>query len=75
MTQEAPPPLRTGWEPLPAEPLPRPTCAPLALALGTTLVFWGLVTSWLISTTGLAVCAGALASWINAIRHARKQHP
>ena len=53
--------------------LPRPTWWPAALALGIVFVLWGIVTSLVIVTVGLAVFAMALAGWIGDIRHERQQ--
>jgi hypothetical protein len=36
-------------------------------------VLWGIVTSLVIVTVGLAVFAVALAGWIGEIRHERQQ--
>jgi len=61
-----------GWEPLPHERLPRPTYFPAGLAMGTTFVFWGLITSWVILFIGLGLFAAALAGWLTEIRLERK---
>ena len=62
----------TGWEPLPHERLPRPTYFPAGLAMGTTFIFWGLITSWVILFIGIGLFAAALAGWLTEIRHERK---
>jgi hypothetical protein len=62
-----------GWEPLPDERLPRPTYFPAGLAMGTTLFFWGLITSLVVFLAGVGLLIAALAGWINEIRHERKQ--
>jgi len=59
---------------LPPEHLPAPTLWPPALALGLTLAFWGLVTSWIIFGTGLAVMAAGLFGWVKDLRHERQHH-
>lgn len=65
---------RPGWnEPRP-EKLPEPTAWPAALALGSTLILWGFVSSLIITGVGLALFVAALAGWIGDIRHERKQH-
>ena len=68
-------PLKThaSWEPLPREHLPRPTYFPAGLAMGTTFIFWGLITSWVIFLAGAGLFIAALAGWITEIRHERKQ--
>lgn len=61
-----------GWEPLPPERLPRPTYFPAGLAMGTTFLFWGMITSLIILFIGVALFAAALAGWITEIRYERK---
>jgi len=65
------PTTHAGWKPLPDEALPRPTYFPAGLAMGTTLIFWGLITLWIISLAGVGLFIAALAGWINEIRHER----
>jgi hypothetical protein len=67
------PTTHAGWEPLPDEPLPRPTYFPAGLAMGTALIFWGLITMWMIFFAGIGLFIAALAGWISEIRHERKQ--
>lgn len=70
MTDHGPPAThRPGWEPLPPEPLPRPTYFPSGLAMGTTLIFWGVITSRFIFIVGLGLFIAALAGWITEICH------
>jgi hypothetical protein len=64
---------RTDWEPLPHERLPRPTYFPAGLAMGTTFIFWGLITSSVVLLVGLGLFAAALAGWLSEIRHERRQ--
>ena len=61
-----------GWEPLADERLPRPTYFPAGLAMGTALIFWGLITMWIILLAGIGLFIAALAGWISEIRHERK---
>jgi len=61
------------WETLPHEHLPRPTYFPAGLAMGTTFIFWGLITSRVIFLVGVALFVAALAGWITEIRNERKQ--
>jgi hypothetical protein len=61
------------WESLPSERLPRPTYFPAGLAMGTTFIFWGLITSLIILLVGIGLFVAALAGWITEIRHERKQ--
>jgi hypothetical protein len=51
------------------ESAPRPTYAPAAMAMGIMLLFWGLVTHWFASLTGLALMTYALGKWIQEVRH------
>jgi hypothetical protein len=67
-------PTPKGWTPLPPEHLPPPTFWPAGLALGITLLFWGLVSSWVILGAGVGLLALALAGWIKELRHERKRH-
>ena len=67
-------PARPGWEPLPHEHLPRPAYFPAGLAMGTTFIFWGVISSWVILVIGLGLFAAAFAGWITEIRHERKHH-
>jgi hypothetical protein len=62
-----------GWEHIPHEPLPNATFFPAGLAMGTTFIFWSLVTSWVIGVVGIGLFAAALAGWITEIRHERNR--
>ena len=46
---------------------PEPSFAPFMLALGITMVFWGLVTSPVMSAGGLTVFIWALWMWVREI--------
>jgi hypothetical protein len=61
--------LRPGWIPLAPEKLPAPTYWPAALALGTVLLLWGLVTSFIMTAAGLILLAVSLAGWLGEMRH------
>ena len=71
--QKEPQTTHAGWEPLPDGHLPRPTYFPAGLAMGTTFIFWGLITSWVIFLVGIGLFVAALAGWITEIRHERKR--
>jgi hypothetical protein len=62
-------PIENGPDPLkaPAENAPRPTYAPFFLALGITMLFWGLATSPVMSAGGFAIFVWALWMWIREI--------
>jgi hypothetical protein len=65
-------PASPQWEELPHEHLPRPTYFPAGLAMGTTFIFWGLITSLVIFLVGLALFIASLAGWIAELYHERK---
>jgi hypothetical protein len=46
---------------------PQPTYAPFMLAVGVTMLFWGLATSPVMSAAGFVVLAWALWTWIAEI--------
>jgi hypothetical protein len=46
---------------------PEPTYAPFILALGVTMLFWGLATSPVMSAVGFVALAWALWTWIAQI--------
>jgi len=56
-----------GAKPLP-EHLPAPSFAPPLLAVGLMLLFWGAISSWLISAAGLLLTGFAGALWITDLR-------
>jgi len=58
-----------NWNRLPAEHLPRPTYFPAGLAMGTTFIFWGLITSWVILFVGVGLFLASLAGWIKELCH------
>jgi hypothetical protein len=59
----------SGWSrPRPAH-APRPTYWPAILGIGVTCLFWGVVTTWVISLVGLVLCIMALAGWIGEMLH------
>jgi hypothetical protein len=55
------------------QPLPRPTYFPAGMALGVALIFWGLITVWVILLAGIGLFAVMLGGWIAEICHERKQ--
>lgn len=61
--------LHPGWSrPRPAT-LPQPTYWPAIMGLGLMFLFWGLVTSVVLSAVGLVIFGIALAGWIGDLRH------
>jgi hypothetical protein len=59
---------------LPPESLPSPNFFPAGVAMGTTFIFWGLITSWVILTVGIGLFAASLAGWIYEILRERSRH-
>ena len=74
MTNEIHKNVPPDWEPLPAEHLPRPNFFPAGVAMGTTFIFWGLITSSVIVVVGLGLFAASLAGWIYEMLRERR-HP
>jgi len=73
MTFDEPPPFGHEWDPLPPGRLPRPTYCPAGMALGAALIFWGIITSWVILLAGFGLFTVTLGGWIAEILHERKQ--
>jgi hypothetical protein len=48
--------------------LPSPSIWPIALGLGVTLIFFGVLTAWAFSLAGAVLFVAALAKWIGQIR-------
>lgn len=65
-------PTSPPWEPLPHEHLPRPTYFPAGLAMGTTFIAWGLITSLVVFLVGVGLFIASLAGWITDLCHARR---
>jgi len=61
-----------GAKPKP-ERLPQPTVWPITMALGATLLAFGVVTSWIISVTGLALFLLASYGWFEDLRNDQLQ--
>jgi hypothetical protein len=61
--------LRPGWVRVQPEKMPEPTFWPAALALGAVLLLWGLVTSFIMTATGLTLLVVSLAGWLREMRH------
>jgi hypothetical protein len=60
---------RPGWTALPPEKGPEPTYWPAALALGTVLMLWGLVSSLILTAAGLLLMAASAVGWLEEMRH------
>lgn len=46
------------------EELPKPTYWPFFLALGIVFMFWGILTSWIVTGIGFILFVVALTGWI-----------
>ncbi|WP_026449658.1 hypothetical protein [Aequorivita capsosiphonis] len=46
------------------ERLPKPTYWPFFLAFGLVCIFWGILTTWIITGMGIVIFAVALSGWI-----------
>jgi hypothetical protein len=62
---------RKGWNKPKPDRVPRSTAWPAAMALGVTLLAWGLITSPVVLGVGVALLAISLSGWIGEIRHER----
>ena len=64
-------------QPLPPAPArhvaTEPSYAPFLLALGITMIFWGIATSAVMSIGGLVLLVWGLWQWISAIAQAWRQ--
>ncbi len=66
-------------EPLSTAPQPpapvEPSYAPFLLAVGITMIFWGIATSPIMSIGGFVLLIWGVSLWISAIANGwRKQH-
>ncbi|MBS1957730.1 MAG: cytochrome c oxidase subunit 4 [Cyanobacteria bacterium SZAS-4] len=55
------------------ERLPRPSVWPITLALGVTLLAFGVVTNWIMSVVGLALLVVATGGWFMELRYDQLQ--
>jgi len=53
-----------GWNPPKPDHVPPRTTWPAAAALGTVMIFWGVVTSYLILGVGVGLLALSVVGWI-----------
>jgi hypothetical protein len=63
------PSLRPGWTRVPDEKIPAPTFWPAALALGSVLLLWGLVTSVIVACVGFLLLALSVGGWLEEMRN------
>ncbi|HTU43046.1 MAG TPA: hypothetical protein VMF10_15155 [Candidatus Aquilonibacter sp.] len=53
------------WSPALPEQIPESTYAPFFLALGTTFLLFGIVSSYIFSGAGLILIAWAIGMWVS----------
>ena len=53
--------------------LPEPTYWPVTLALASTMLLWGILTTWIISGAGLALFIVSLSGWIRDMLQERRK--
>jgi hypothetical protein len=68
--------------PLEATTTPRPTFAPVAMAMGIAMTVWGFMTLrlttgslWFMSVAGAAVVVWALSNWMSEIARQWRESP
>jgi len=66
--------LPPGWSRPKPEVLADPTWWPALLALGATVMTWGLVTSFVVLIVGFVTFAVSLTGWSGDMRHDQNQH-
>jgi len=67
---------REGWNAAKPETLPRRrTLWPAAAALGIVLIFFGVVTAWLVVIAGVVLLGIAVAGWIEEVRYDLGEEP
>ena len=67
---------REGWTPAKPDTLPRRRTAwPAAAALGILLIFFGVVTLWLVAIVGAALLLFAATGWIGELRYDLAEEP
>jgi hypothetical protein len=52
-----------GWRILPKARLPRPTYWPPAMAAAFMFILWGIVTSWILTITGVVLLIFSIMGW------------
>lgn len=69
---KAPAPLHEAHHDHYSAHLPRPTFWPAGVALGITLLFWGLIGSIPVLVSGIALFVASVIGWIKDIRNERR---
>ncbi len=60
------------WSGCRPEVVARPTYWPAGIALASTLILWGMISSIIITIVGVCLFALSIAGWIGEIRYERK---
>ncbi len=66
--------LHPGWHEAMPRHIPEPTYWPVTLALGVTLLVWGIISSPLLWIPGIILFAVALGGWIGEMLHDHGEH-
>ncbi len=55
----------------PADPdeIPEPTFWPIFLAFGVLLLFWGLITSFIMTAVGIVIVGFSVSGWVSDLNH------
>ena len=68
------PEARKGWSIPKPEEIPQPTYWPIVMSVAITFIFWGIITTLVVSAVGLVLFVLSLAGWIGDIRRENAQH-
>lgn len=63
--------VEQGWSRPQPDTVPRPTFMPAVTAVGVTCIFWGFVTSMLITLLGMVLFGIGVGGWIRELRNER----
>ena len=58
---------KPNTDPESGDNMPRPTYAPVAMAMSVTMLAWGILTHWTVSLVGALLFVWALWSWMGEI--------
>ena len=64
---------RDDWNSAAPAHVPPPSYWPAGLALASTLIRWGLVSSLILTGVGVVFFVVALSGWIGELRHERRR--
>lgn len=68
-----PKPVPPGWGVPEPQHIPRPTYWPVTMALAITFIFWGFVTSLVVTGVGVTLFVVALAGWLGDIKNEHEE--